>query len=65
MIWDKIARKRTPDYVTVYPYLADLYEQAGQFGQALITAQEGLAVDEFNEALYLPIPEKRNPQASH
>lgn len=44
--------KRTPDYVTVYPYLADLYEQAGQFGQALITAQEGLAVDEFNEALY-------------
>lgn len=45
-------RERTPDYVTVYPYLADLYEQAGQFGQALITAQEGLAVDEFNEALY-------------
>ena len=37
---------------TVYPYLADLYEQAGQFSQALITAQEGLAVDEFNEALY-------------
>lgn len=45
-------RKKAPDYATLYPYLADIYEKEGQFAQALITAQEGLAVDEFNEYLY-------------
>lgn len=45
-------REKSPDYATLYPYLADIYEQEGQFAKALITAKEGLAVDEFNEGLY-------------
>lgn len=45
-------RDKAPDYVTLYPYLADIYEQEGNFTQALITAKEGLAVDEFNIYLY-------------
>ena len=39
-------------YASVYPALAQAYEQAGQYDQALKTAQEGLGQDEFNENLY-------------
>ncbi|MCP0887691.1 tetratricopeptide repeat protein [Ligilactobacillus sp. WILCCON 0076] len=45
-------KQTNPDYATLYPALADIYEQKGNISQALITIQEGLAVDEFNTALY-------------
>ena len=46
-------KKQAPDYATVYPALAEAYEQKGKLNEALLTLQEGLAVDEFNLQLYL------------
>lgn len=45
-------RDTNPDYSTLYPYLTEIYEHDGNLAQALRTAQEGLAVDEFNTSLY-------------
>ncbi|SEM49657.1 Tetratricopeptide repeat-containing protein [Ligilactobacillus sp. WC1T17] len=50
--FEKLSDK-TPDYATVYPYLTDIYSNQGDLTKALITAQEGLSFDEFNEDLYL------------
>lgn len=46
-----------PDYATVYPALAEAYEQQGKLSDALITLQEGMSVDEFNLQLYLKAAE--------
>lgn len=40
-------------YTSLYPYLADAYRQVNQIDQALITIQEGLAVDQYNEKIWL------------
>lgn len=45
-------RDTNPDYSTLYPYLTEIYEHDDNLAQALRTAQEGLAVDEFNTSLY-------------
>ncbi len=49
--FDKL-RKTDPDYATIYPYIANIYEKKGQFGEALVTLQEGLGVDQYNISLY-------------
>ncbi len=46
-------REQDSQYATVYPYLAEAQEQLHQLDQALLTLQEGLAVDQYNEQLYL------------
>ncbi|GAW63520.1 hypothetical protein FC65_GL001038 [Ligilactobacillus acidipiscis DSM 15836] len=45
-------KETDPDYATIYPYIAKIYENKGQFGDALITLQDGLSVDQYNIALY-------------
>ena len=46
-------REQDSQYATVYPYLAEAQEQLNQLDHALLTLQEGLAVDQYNEQLYL------------
>lgn len=46
-------KEKSPDYATVYPALAEAYEQKGKIEDALIALQEGMSVDEFNLQLYL------------
>ncbi|GBG94863.1 hypothetical protein LFYK43_13220 [Ligilactobacillus salitolerans] len=45
-------RETTPDYATIYPYIAAIYEKKGQLADALVTLQEGLGVDQYNSAMY-------------
>ncbi|WP_311406954.1 tetratricopeptide repeat protein [Liquorilactobacillus uvarum] len=45
-------KKSSTDYTTVYPYLAEAYEQQGLLQQALEVLQEGLRVDQYNIKLY-------------
>ncbi|KRL01223.1 tetratricopeptide repeat protein [Liquorilactobacillus capillatus] len=45
-------KKSSADYTTVYPYLAEAYEQQGLLQQALEVLQEGLRVDQYNIKLY-------------
>lgn len=47
----------SPDYATIYPALAEAYEQQGKLSDALITLQEGMSIDEFNLQLYLKAAE--------
>ncbi|GAK47413.1 TPR repeat-containing protein [Secundilactobacillus oryzae JCM 18671] len=42
-----------PQYTSLYPYLGHAYEEENQNEDALKVLQEGLAVDEFNEKLWL------------
>ncbi|MGY4690096.1 tetratricopeptide repeat protein [Salibacterium sp. K-3] len=42
-----------PEFVTLYPYLVRAYEGIEHFEQALKTAEDGLAVDEYNDQLFL------------
>ncbi|RRK10983.1 hypothetical protein D1831_04695 [Lactiplantibacillus garii] len=51
-IFNKL-REQDSQYATVYPYLAEAQENLHQLDQALLTLQEGLAVDQYNEQLYL------------
>ncbi|AVK60431.1 hypothetical protein C5Z25_00950 [Lactobacillus sp. CBA3605] len=51
-IFNKL-REQDSQYATVYPYLAEAQEQLNELDQALLTLQEGLAVDQYNEQLYL------------
>ncbi|KRM84076.1 tetratricopeptide repeat protein [Liquorilactobacillus vini] len=46
-------RKISPDYTSLYPYLANAYEEQGQLQQALLIDQEGLRIDQYNSKLYL------------
>lgn len=46
-------RKISPDYTSLYPYLANAYERQGQLQQALLIDQEGLRIDQYNSKLYL------------
>ena len=46
-------RRTNPDYTSLYPYLAESYKQQGQLSQALLTDQEGLRVDQYDEKLFL------------
>lgn len=46
-------REQDSQYASVYPYLAEAQEKLHQLDQALLTLQEGLAVDQYNEQLYL------------
>lgn len=46
-------REQDSQYATLYPYLAEAQEKLHQLDQALLTLQEGLAVDQYNEQLYL------------
>ncbi|CAM3058314.1 tetratricopeptide repeat protein [Lactiplantibacillus plajomi] len=46
-------REQDSQYASVYPYLAEAQEQLHQLDAALLTLQEGLAVDQYNEQLYL------------
>ncbi|WP_290033955.1 tetratricopeptide repeat protein [Ligilactobacillus cholophilus] len=45
-------KETSPDYATVYPAIAEIYEQQGKLKEALIALQEGMSVDEFNLQLY-------------
>ncbi|KRL38414.1 tetratricopeptide repeat protein [Liquorilactobacillus uvarum] len=45
-------KKSSTDYTTVYPYLAEAYEQQGLLQKALEVLQEGLRVDQYNIKLY-------------
>ncbi|TLS35901.1 tetratricopeptide repeat protein [Pseudalkalibacillus caeni] len=40
-------------YSTLYPYLANAYEEEGAIDEAVATLAKGIEVDEYNEALYL------------
>ncbi|EIT86600.1 hypothetical protein A374_03479 [Fictibacillus macauensis ZFHKF-1] len=40
-----------PDYTTLYPLLANAYEEEGALDEALATVKEGLVKDDFNEEL--------------
>lgn len=51
-IFDKL-REEDNQYASLYPYLAQAQEQLHQLDKALLTLQEGLAVDQYNEQLYL------------
>ncbi|WP_047999765.1 tetratricopeptide repeat protein [Lactiplantibacillus herbarum] len=46
-------REQDSQYASLYPYLAEAQEQLQQPDQALLTLQEGLSVDQYNEQLYL------------
>lgn len=45
-------KESSSDYTTVYPYLAEAYEQQGLLQKALEVLQEGLRVDQYNIKLY-------------
>lgn len=45
--------KTSPDYATLYPALAEVFEQQGKLKDALIALQDGMSVDEFNLQLYV------------
>ncbi|ETA74801.1 tetratricopeptide repeat protein [Ligilactobacillus equi] len=45
-------KEEKADYATTYPALAELQAKHGDYADALITVQEGLAVDEYNGLLY-------------
>lgn len=45
-------RELSPDYPTTYSFLASAYEYLGKLNDALVTLQEGIAVDEYNIRLY-------------
>ena len=49
----KKLKEKSPDYATLYPALAEVYEHQGNLKEALITLQEGMSVDEFNLQLYI------------
>ncbi|WP_106587834.1 tetratricopeptide repeat protein [Salsuginibacillus halophilus] len=40
------------EYASLYPFLARAYEGKEQFDKALAVCQDGMRVDEFNDALY-------------
>ncbi|UTW69740.1 hypothetical protein KHA80_01325 [Anaerobacillus sp. HL2] len=40
-------------YSSLYPYLAEAYEEEGQITEALQIIKKGIEIDEFNETLYL------------
>jgi tetratricopeptide (TPR) repeat protein len=46
-----------PSYSTLYPVLAEAYQQEGAFEEALAVLEEGLRVDEHNERLLLDASE--------
>ena len=50
-------KETSSDYATLYPALAEAYEQQGKLNDALITLQEGMGVDEFNLQLYVKAAE--------
>lgn len=45
-------KETDPDYATIYPYIAKIYENKGQFADALLTLQDGLTIDQYNISLY-------------
>ncbi|WP_018922264.1 tetratricopeptide repeat protein [Salsuginibacillus kocurii] len=45
-------KRRDYEYVTLYPYLARAYEGQEMFKEALGACEQGLQVDEYNDALY-------------
>ncbi|KRM96337.1 hypothetical protein FC19_GL000624 [Liquorilactobacillus aquaticus DSM 21051] len=45
-------KESSTDYSTVYPYLAEAYEQQGLLQKELEVLQEGLRVDQYNIKLY-------------
>lgn len=49
----KKLQEQDSQYASVYPYLAEAQEKLHQLDHALLTLQEGLAVDQYNEQLYL------------
>ncbi|BEI50206.1 hypothetical protein AWA2013_16120 [Lactiplantibacillus plantarum] len=51
-IFDKL-REQDNQYASLYPYLAQAQEQLHQLDKALLTLQEGLAVDQYNEQAVL------------
>lgn len=40
-------------YSSLYPYLAEAYEEEGQIHEAIQIIKKGLEIDEYNEALYV------------
>ncbi|WP_017728017.1 tetratricopeptide repeat protein [Halalkalibacterium ligniniphilum] len=42
-----------PDFTSLYPYLAKAYEAEHRLDEAMETLKEGMAVDEYNETLYI------------
>lgn len=40
-------------YSSLYPYLAEAYEEEGQIHEAVQIIKKGLEIDEYNEALYV------------
>ncbi|GAY73039.1 tetratricopeptide repeat protein [Lentilactobacillus kosonis] len=50
-------REDEPQYSSLYPYLADAYIEQNQVDKALITVQEGLANDQYNEQLWVKASE--------
>lgn len=47
-----ILKETVPDYATIYPYIAKIHENKGQFDEALLTLQDGLTIDQYNISLY-------------
>ncbi|EUJ32934.1 TPR domain-containing protein [Listeria floridensis FSL S10-1187] len=45
-------KEHDPSYTTLYPYLANSYEENGQEEEALKVLEEGLKQDEFNKELF-------------
>ncbi|WP_245805811.1 tetratricopeptide repeat protein [Bacillus alkalicellulosilyticus] len=48
----KKLKELDPNYTSLYPYLAKSYEAMHNLDEALHTINEGLKIDEYNEALY-------------
>ncbi|WP_245308165.1 tetratricopeptide repeat protein [Halalkalibacter urbisdiaboli] len=42
-----------PDFTSLYPYLAKAYEAENRIDEAVETLKDGMAVDEYNEQLYI------------
>ena len=42
-----------PDYSSLYPYLAKAYEVEGKIDEAVDALKDGLAIDQYNEQLYI------------
>ena len=50
-------RELEPQYSSIYPYLADSYIELNRVDKALLTVQEGLANDQYNEQLWVKASE--------
>ncbi|HET6871894.1 MAG TPA: tetratricopeptide repeat protein [Sporolactobacillaceae bacterium] len=48
-------KEMDPAFSSLYPVLADAYEEEGALEEAIATLKEGISVDEHNERLYLKL----------